>query len=69
MNKGKPLDEVVLPGLQNAESQVIPMLIENELIGVFSVESDRVNIFDKSDELIIKIIRQLAHFKMPNFTI
>ena len=32
-------DEIVLPGLKNAESQVaIPMLIENELIGVFSVK-------------------------------
>ena len=50
-------DELSLPGLKNAESQVaIPMLMEDELIGVFSVESDQVNIFDKSDELIIKIL-------------
>ncbi len=50
-------DEISLPGLKNAESQVaIPMLMEDELIGVFSVESDQVNIFDKSDELIIKIL-------------
>ena len=50
-------EEISLPGLKNAESQVaIPMLIEDELIGVFSVESDQVNIFDKSDELIIKIL-------------
>ena len=50
-------DEISLPGLKNAESQVaIPMLMEDELIGVFSVESDEVNIFDKSDELIIKIL-------------
>ena len=50
-------DEISLPGLKNAESQVaIPMLMEDELIGVFSVESDKVNIFDKSDELIIKIL-------------
>tara|TARA_X000000950_G_scaffold220007_1_gene264946 strand:- start:1424 stop:2932 length:1509 start_codon:yes stop_codon:yes gene_type:complete len=59
----QPSDETVivdvtsLPGLKNAESQVaIPMLMEDELIGVFSVESDQVNIFDKSDELIIKIL-------------
>ena len=51
------VEEVSLPGLKNAESQVaIPMLMEDELIGVFSVESDQVNIFDKSDELIIKIL-------------
>ena len=31
-------------------------MIENDLIGVFSVESEKVNIFDKSDELIIKIL-------------
>ena len=50
-------EEISLPGLKNAESQVaIPMLMEDELIGVFSVESDQVNIFDKSDELIIKIL-------------
>ena len=50
-------DEISLPGLKNAESQVaIPMLMDDELIGVFSVESDQVNIFDKSDELIIKIL-------------
>ena len=67
MNKGKPLDEIVLPGLQNAESQVaIPMLIENELIGVFSVESDRVNIFDKSDELIIKILANQTASALQN---
>ena len=67
VNKGKPLDEVVLPGLQNAESQVaIPMLIENELIGVFSVESDRVNIFDKSDELIIKILANQTASALQN---
>ena len=50
-------EEISLPGLKNAESQVaIPMLMEDELIGVFSVESDQVNIFDKSDEMIIKIL-------------
>ena len=51
------VDVTSLPGLKDAESQVaIPMLMEDELIGVFSVESDQVNIFDKSDELIIKIL-------------
>ena len=40
-NKTQLQDEVELPGLKNAESQVaIPMLIDDELVGVFSVESD-----------------------------
>ena len=38
-------DEVELPGLKNAESQVaIPMLFNDELIGVLSVESKKINI-------------------------
>ena len=57
-NKNVKLDdEEVLPGLEDVESQVaIPMLIDNELVGVFSVESNKVNIFDKSDEEIISIL-------------
>ena len=56
-NLGAQKQYMQAPGLKNAESQVaIPMLMEDELIGVFSVESDQVNIFDKSDELIIKIL-------------
>ena len=35
------------------------MPYNNDLIGVFSVESEEVNIFDKSDELIIKILQVL----------
>ena len=50
-------DEVELPGLKNAESQVaIPMLFNDELIGVLSVESKKVNIFNNSDELLIGIL-------------
>ena len=50
-------DEVELPGLKNAESQVaVPMLIDHELVGVFSVESEEMNIFDKSDEILIGIL-------------
>ena len=58
---------ISLPGLANAESQVaIPMLIENDLIGVFSVESEKVNIFDKSDELIIKILANQTASALQN---
>ena len=50
-------DEVELPGLKNVESQVaIPMLFNDELIGVLSVESEKVNIFNNSDELLIGIL-------------
>ena len=40
-------EEEVLPGLQDVESQVaIPMMLEEKLVGVFSVESREINIFD-----------------------
>ena len=54
-------DEVPLPGLPDAESQVaIPMMLEEELVGVFSVESKSVNIFDKEDEILIGILANQA---------
>ena len=54
-------------GLKDGESQVaIPMLLENELVGVFSVESKKVNIFDKSDEYLIGILANLAASAMQN---
>ncbi len=50
-------EEIELPGLKNAESQVaIPMLIDDELVGVFSVESEKMNIFNKDDEILIGIL-------------
>ena len=58
---------VDLPGLKDAESQVaIPMLLEDELIGVFSVESKEVNIFDKSDEMIIRILANQTASALQN---
>jgi len=54
-------EEVPLPGLPDVESQVaIPMMLEDELVGVFSVESRGVNIFDKGDELLIGILANQA---------
>ena len=54
-------EEEVLPGLQDVESQVaIPMMLEEELVGVFSVESREINIFDKGDELLIGILANQA---------
>lgn len=68
-NQGMKLgqESVELPGLKDGESQVaIPMLLENELVGVFSVESKKVNIFDKSDEYLIGILANLAASAMQN---
>ena len=60
-------DEVELPGLKNAESQVaIPMLIDDELVGVFSVESVKLNIFDKDDEILIGILANQAANALQN---
>ena len=54
-------EEVPLPGLPDVESQVaIPMMLEEELVGVFSVESRGINIFDKGDELLIGILANQA---------
>ena len=46
-----------LPGLEDVESQVaIPMELDDELVGVFSVESREINLFNKEDEMIISIL-------------
>jgi len=59
--------DIDLPGLPNTESQVaIPMLVEDELIGVFAVESDQINIFDKSDEMIIRILANQTASALQN---
>ncbi|MEO5907228.1 MAG: adenylate/guanylate cyclase domain-containing protein [Saprospiraceae bacterium] len=55
----KPENEIVIkmPGLQNPKSQVaIPLLKQDELIGVLCVESDKLNIFKEEDEYIIHLI-------------
>jgi len=66
-SKNKLQDKVELPGLKNAESQVaIPMLIDSELVGVFSVESEKMNIFDKSDEILIGILANQTASALEN---
>ena len=66
-NKNKLQNKVKLLGLKNAESQVaIPMLIDNELVGVFSVESEKMNIFDKSDEILIGILANQTASALEN---
>jgi len=48
---------IKLPGLKNPMSQVaIPLMNQDEVIGVLSVESDKLNIFKFEDEQIINLI-------------
>ena len=56
-NSDKVKETVPLPGLKDVESQIaIPMILDEELVGVFSVESQKLNLFDKEDELVITIL-------------
>ncbi len=46
-----------LPGLENVQSQIgIPLLLNEELIGVFAVESTTPNAFDELDEVLLTIL-------------
>ena len=50
-------DVVPIPGLPNAESQIaIPLLIRDELIGVFSIESPVHHTFKEHDRDLISIV-------------
>jgi DNA-binding NtrC family response regulator len=55
-------DAVPVPGLPNAESQIaIPLLIGDELIGVFSIESAVPQTFDADDRgLVLIVANQIA---------
>ena len=56
--RGAELGEAVpVPGLPNAESQIaLPLLIGDELIGVFSIESARRHTFDAHDRGLVSIV-------------
>ena len=50
-------DAVPVPGLPNAESQfAIPLLVRDELIGVFSIESPRRRTFSEHDRALVSIV-------------
>jgi len=50
-------DTVPVPGLPNAESQIaIPLLIRDELVGVFSIESPVRQAFDEHDRSLVTIV-------------
>jgi DNA-binding NtrC family response regulator len=50
-------DVVPVPGLPNAESQIaVPLLIRDELVGVFSIESPLQHAFDEHDRSLVTIV-------------
>ncbi len=61
------MERIKLPGLKNVQSQVaIPLLAKEKLIGVLAVESERSNVFDERDELIITILANQAASAIEN---
>ena len=61
--RGEELGEpVAVPGLPNAQSQIaIPLLIEDTLVGVFSIESPMQRTFSEHDrELVTIVANQIA---------
>jgi len=56
-----------LPGLQNPRSQVaIPLVIQEELVGVLSVEGDEANLFKDEDETLISLLANQAAIAIQN---
>jgi DNA-binding NtrC family response regulator len=50
-------DAAPVPGLPNAESQfAIPMLVRNELVGVFSIESPVQRTFSEQERALVSIV-------------
>jgi adenylate cyclase len=60
-------EKVQLPGLPNVQSQVaIPLMVKENLIGVFAVESAEPNIFAERDEVLITILANQAASAIQN---
>ncbi|MBT6827963.1 MAG: GAF domain-containing protein [Rhodospirillaceae bacterium] len=50
-------ETVKLPGLEKAQSQIgIPLLVQDKLVGVFAVESEKGNAFDELDGMLLSIV-------------
>ena len=66
--RGDELHDVVpVPGLPHAESQIaIPLLIGEDLVGVFSVESPDHRPFSDHDELLVTIVANQAASAIQN---
>jgi hypothetical protein len=55
--EGAPALEVPLPGLPDAESQLaIPLVVQDELLGVLAVESPRELRYDERDEAFLDVV-------------
>jgi signal transduction histidine kinase len=60
-------DAVQLPGLPNVDSQLaIPLLANNELIAVLSIESSDHNFFSKEDEIFLQSLSQQIALSIQN---
>jgi signal transduction histidine kinase len=66
--RGGELGEATkLPGLPEAESQIaIPLTIKDQLIGVFSVESEEKRVFTERDEVLMSIVANQAASAIHN---
>lgn len=62
-----PSAKAVLPGLKNLESMiVVPMLVDDELAGIVSIESPRVLAFEPEDEQLVMTVANLAAASIRN---
>jgi signal transduction histidine kinase len=60
-------NDIFLPSLSNAESQVaLPLLVNNELIAVLSAESADLNFFSPEDEEFLMTLSQLMAHSIQN---
>jgi len=58
---------VALPGLADAMSVVaIPLLVRDELVGVFAVESEKAALFDDDDQELIEAVASQAGLAIQN---
>ena len=58
--RGHPIF-VELPGMSILSEAALPLMIEQQVIGVLNVDSDQLNAFDESDEaLLVTVASQLA---------
>ncbi|HKI87907.1 MAG TPA: GAF domain-containing sensor histidine kinase [Draconibacterium sp.] len=65
--QGMADDAVKLPGLPNVDSQLaIPLLANNELIAVLSIESSDHNFFSKEDEFFLQSLSQQMALSIQN---
>ena len=62
-----PGADVALPGLPNGMSiVVVPMLIDDELVGIFAVESNEPTAFDARDDGLVTTVATLAGAAVRN---